>query len=45
MIAIGAGSAAAGAKLAPEFDHADPIPGQTPEAAITGHPAEAASRA
>jgi hypothetical protein len=41
-IAIGAGSAAAGAKLAPEFDHApDPIPGQTPEAAITGHPAEA----
>ena len=40
-IAIGAGSAAAGAKLAPEFDHSpDPIPGQTPEAAITGHPAE-----
>src|SRR5215213_5383875 len=40
-IAIGAGSAAAGAKLAPEFDHTpDPIPGQTPEAVITGHPPE-----
>jgi len=40
-IAIGATSAASGAQLAPEFDHViEPIPGQTPEAAITGHPAE-----
>jgi hypothetical protein len=39
-IAIGASSTVAGAQLAPEFDHApEPIPGQTPEAAITGHPA------
>jgi hypothetical protein len=40
-IAIGATSAAAGGRLAPEFDHMpEPIPGQTPEAALTGHPAE-----
>jgi len=39
-IAIGATSTAAGAQLAPEFDHEpEPIPGQTPEAALTGHPA------
>jgi hypothetical protein len=41
-IAVGAGSTAAGAQLAPQFSHStEPIPGQTPEAAITGHPAEA----
>jgi hypothetical protein len=41
-IAIGAGSTAAGAELANQFDHTtEPIPGQTPEAALTGHPAEA----
>ena len=40
-IAIGATSALAGAQLANEFDHApEPIPGQTPEAALTGHPVE-----
>ena len=40
-IALGAGSAAAGAALAPKFDDSvEPIPGQTPEAAVTGHPAE-----
>ena len=40
-IAIGASSAAAGAALAPEFDGAtEPIPGQTPESVLTGHPAE-----
>jgi hypothetical protein len=40
-IAIGAGSTAAGAQLANEFDDAlEPIPGQTPEAVITGHPPE-----
>jgi hypothetical protein len=40
-IAIGATSAATGAQLANEFDHTlEPIPGQTPEAAMTGHPAE-----
>jgi hypothetical protein len=40
-IAIGATSAAAGAQLAPEFDHTpEPIPGQTPESVLTGHPAE-----
>jgi hypothetical protein len=39
-IALGAGSAAAGAALAPQFDKdTKPIPGQTPEAAVTGHPA------
>jgi hypothetical protein len=38
-IALGAGSAAAGAALAPQFDESvEPIPGQTPEAALTGHP-------
>jgi hypothetical protein len=38
-IALGAGSAAAGAALAPQFDDSvEPIPGQTPEAAVTGHP-------
>jgi hypothetical protein len=39
-IALGAGSAAAGAALAPEFsDHPqEPIPGETPEAMLTGHP-------
>ena len=40
-IALGAGSAAAGASLAPKFDDSvEPIPGQTPEAAVTGHPAQ-----
>jgi hypothetical protein len=40
-IALGAGSAAAGASLAPQFDDSvEPIPGQTPEAAVTGHPPE-----
>jgi hypothetical protein len=40
-IALGAGSAAAGAALAPQFDESvEPIPGQTPEAAVTGHPPE-----
>jgi len=39
-IALGAGSTAAGVQLAPEFDDsAEPMPGQTPEAAVTGHPA------
>jgi len=41
-IAFGAGSTAAGAQLAPQFGHsAEPIPGQTPEAALTGHPGDA----
>jgi hypothetical protein len=40
-IAVGATSTVAGAQLANEFDHAlEPIPGQTPEAVITGHPPE-----
>jgi hypothetical protein len=40
-IALGAGSTAAGARLAPQFsDSTEPIPGQTPEAAITGHPSD-----
>ena len=40
-VAIGAGSAAAGGELARHFDHApEPIPGQTPEAILTGHPPE-----
>jgi hypothetical protein len=38
-IALGAGSTTAGVKLAPEFDESpEPMPGQTPEAAVTGHP-------
>jgi hypothetical protein len=39
-IALGAGSAATGASLAPKFSEAEaePIPGQTPESALTGHP-------
>ncbi len=39
-IAIGAGSTAAGASLAPQFGHepVEPIPGQTPESVLTGHP-------
>jgi hypothetical protein len=41
VIAIGASSTAAGAQLANEFDDTtEPIPGQTPEAAMTGHPAQ-----
>jgi hypothetical protein len=40
-VALGASSAAAGAALASEFDeNTEPIPGQTPEAAVTGHPPE-----
>jgi hypothetical protein len=40
-IAVGAGSTAVGASLAPQFgDEAqEPIPGQTPESVLTGHPA------
>jgi hypothetical protein len=39
--AVGAISTATGAQLAPEFEHApEPIPGQTPEAVLTGHPPE-----
>jgi hypothetical protein len=42
-IAVGATSTAAGAQLANEFDDTmEPIPGQTPEAALTGHPVETA---
>ena len=39
-IALGAGSAVAGAALAREFgEHPpEPIPGETPEAVLTGHP-------
>jgi hypothetical protein len=38
-VALGAGSAATGASLARHFDDTvEPIPGQTPEAVITGHP-------
>jgi hypothetical protein len=39
-IALGAGSAAAGGALAPQFgEHPpEPIPGETPEAMLTGHP-------
>lgn len=40
-VALGAGSAALGAYLAPQFDEPPaPIPGQTPEAVVTGHPPE-----
>jgi hypothetical protein len=40
-VALGAGSAAAGAALAPRFHDTDePMPGRTPEAAVTGHPPE-----
>ena len=40
-IAVGATSLAAGAQLATEFDQGqEPIPGQTPEAVLTGHPPE-----
>ena len=40
-IALGAWSTATGASLAPHFhDAPEPIPGQTPEAAVTGHPPE-----
>jgi hypothetical protein len=39
-VALGAGSAALGAYLAPQLDEADAIPGETPEAALTGHPAQ-----
>jgi hypothetical protein len=40
-VALGAGSAALGALLAPHVaePHA-PIPGETPESALTGHPAQ-----
>ena len=41
-IAVGAGSTAIGVALAQELDETpEPIPGQTPEVAVTGHPAEA----
>jgi hypothetical protein len=42
VIAIGAGSTAVGASLAPQFgdEPSEPIPGQTPESVLTGHPAE-----
>jgi hypothetical protein len=40
-VALGTGSAALGAYLAPQFDEAPaPIPGETPESALTGHPAQ-----
>ncbi len=39
-VALGAGSAALGAWLAPQLEGPDPIPGETPEAALTGHPAQ-----
>ena len=40
-IALGAASTAVGVSLAPEFEHApEPIPGQTPESVLTGHPPE-----
>jgi hypothetical protein len=39
--ALGASSAALGALLAPQFDESSaPIPGETPESALTGHPAQ-----
>jgi|SRR5215204_30646 len=40
-VALGAGSAAQGALLAPQFDEPpEPMPGDTPESALTGHPAQ-----
>jgi hypothetical protein len=40
-VALGAGSAALGAALARQFDGpSTPIPGETPESALTGHPAQ-----
>lgn len=39
-VALGAGSAALGAYLAPQLDEPEPIPGETPEPALTGHPAQ-----
>jgi len=39
-VALGAGSAALGAWLAPQLEKPEPIPGETPEAAVTGHPAQ-----
>jgi len=40
-VALGAGSAAQGALLAPQFDEPpEPMPGDTPESAVTGHPAQ-----
>ena len=39
-VALGAGSAAQGAVLAPQFDEpAEPMPGETPESVLSGHPA------
>jgi hypothetical protein len=40
-VALGAGSTAAGVALSQEFEEPSvPIPGQTPEAVVTGHPPE-----
>jgi hypothetical protein len=40
-IVVGAASTATGSSLAPHFhDAPEPIPGQTPEAVVTGHPPE-----
>ena len=40
-VALGASSAALAAKLARQFDEPrEPIPGETPESALTGHPAQ-----
>jgi hypothetical protein len=40
-VALGAGSAALGAALSPQLDGPTaPIPGETPESALTGHPAQ-----
>ena len=40
-VALGASSAATAAWLAPQFDESSrPIPGETPESSLTGHPAQ-----
>jgi hypothetical protein len=40
-VALGASSTAMAAWLAPQFDESpEPIPGETPESTLTGHPAQ-----
>jgi len=39
-VAVGVGSAALGAMLAPQLDEPAPIPGETPESVLTHHPAQ-----
>jgi len=39
-VAVGVGSAALGAMLAPRLDEPAPIPGETPESVLTHHPAQ-----